>query len=98
MAKRKKVGLGIIQGIPCVKCGGTERYELGRDCVACQRRRANERDERSARNRTLIRHVTQAREAPEAVMAERNYAYSFDAPTFGDPRPGRSALDRRRQA
>lgn len=36
---KKKRGTGVREGTPCIKCGGTERYDKSGECANCARER-----------------------------------------------------------
>jgi hypothetical protein len=83
----------FYDGKPCKRCMGTLRYVRGGVCVACQKARYRER--------TKTTGVTRLSERPPAeVLSDRDGVFSV-VPTleqrlFGDPLPGRSALDQKR--
>jgi hypothetical protein len=87
--KAAAAGERFYEGQICPICGGTQRYVAQGNCVACMRGPANH-DGRGNH------------EAPPcpAALAERDarsrlvYVESFEQRYWGDPPPGRSALDR----
>jgi hypothetical protein len=84
----KKLHIARVLGVS--ESGLREIY----DPTCRERRRQNDRN----RRRTTCRYVLPL-DVPEDVLNERDNAYSAQisvgALLFGDPRPGRSALDRR---
>jgi hypothetical protein len=88
----KAAGERFYDGTPCLTCKGTLRYTSGGACVTCMRAHN--------RNGGMSAGMPDRERPTAAVIAARDarlaYPETFETRYFGDPPPGRSALDQKR--